>query len=267
MQWQITVDQQGSGDIVLQLPTADALKCEVIAEHTDTSATDAGRTLRWTYDFSLLDSGRVVLPPVTAYLRTPEGLQDSSSTSALLVDFSLVPADTSQPHRDISGIHVVARDIPWIWIAATAATVLAMAYYYRRYKKRRNTTATPATAPALSAAEIALRHLAELESRQLWQQGRTKEYYSELAIILRRFVESRYGIAALESTTDEIVLRMQRLVGSQESLPILKDMLAMADLVKFAKFAPREEEHTEILRKATSYVRTSESATAREEMR
>ena len=53
------------------------------------------------------------------------------------------------------------------------------------------------------------------------QQERIKDYYTELTGIVRSYVEERYGVPAMEQTTDELLtaLRLSSLPsGGQEQL-------------------------------------------------
>jgi len=77
--------------------------------------------------------------------------------------------------------------------------VIAVIYYLRKRKK-----AEPVfqirLKPQLLPHEIALSELEKLRLRKLWQEGRVKEYHSELTDILRRYFEKRFSIMAMEMT-------------------------------------------------------------------
>ena len=65
-----------------------------------------------------------------------------------------------------------------------------------------------------------------------------KEYYSQLANILRHYLESRFAVKAPEMTTEEFIARLRNdamLTGEQKEL--LRRFLQCADMVKFARFA------------------------------
>jgi hypothetical protein len=109
---------------------------------------------------------------------------------------------------------------------------------------------------------VALERLRSLQSEQLWQRGKIKEYHSGVTDILRLYIEGRFGFAALESTSEEILTS-----GPIKSLPedereALREILTRADLVKFAKFQPVNEEHERSLRLAVSFVESTWSRMA-----
>lgn len=91
---------------------------------------------------------------------------------------------------------------------------------------------------AIPPHEIALTKLAQLDKKQLWQQGDIKAFQSELTFILRAYLEGRYKVAALESTTYEIIRDLKKTDITTEQTNELKRILETADLVKFAKSEP-----------------------------
>ena len=70
------------------------------------------------------------------------------------------------------------------------------------------------------------------------RRGKIKEYYLQLSEILRNYLERRFQILAIESTTHEI---LRDLSGKEIDRPLrdlLKEVLEAADLAKFAKWNP-----------------------------
>ena len=102
--------------------------------------------------------------------------------------------------------------------------------------------------------ELALQQLEELEQQQMWQNGEVKGYHTALTYIVREYLENRYGIQALEQTTDEILAQLRvrdfDLALSQK----LGDVLQTADLVKFAKAQPTAEFHAQAMTYARSFI-------------
>ncbi len=86
---------------------------------------------------------------------------------------------------------------------------------------------------------IALGELESLKTKELWQHDLIKQYYSELSDILRNYIENRFNILAMESTTDEINLDLKDILESNDR-DLLNEFLSTADLVKFAKGTPGE---------------------------
>ena len=86
--------------------------------------------------------------------------------------------------------------------------------------------------------------LDNLAEKKLWQNGRDKEFHTELTEILRQYIEARFAVPAMEKTSDEILDELYELAESQKaSLANLKQILSIADLVKFAKYHPYADEN------------------------
>jgi hypothetical protein len=96
---------------------------------------------------------------------------------------------------------------------------------------------------------------------ELWQKGEVKEYYSRLSDITRRYIDNRYGISSPELTTDETVRMLQKAAvttGGQMSL--VKDLLSLSDMVKFAKYVPESGLHEKYHADAVRFVKETRVA-------
>ena len=83
-----------------------------------------------------------------------------------------------------------------------------------------------------------------MSEKKLWQNGRDKQYHTELTDILRQYIEQRFEVPAMEKTSDEILDELYELAETQKaSLANLKQILSIADLVKFAKYQPLADEN------------------------
>ena len=98
--------------------------------------------------------------------------------------------------------------------------------------------------PPYDRAKLALKKLDEshyLENHQI------KEYYSELTFAIRKYLDEKVYDKALESTTDELVTRLNLMKDgnqfdlSNETIKNIESILKRADLVKFAKSTPDVE--------------------------
>jgi hypothetical protein len=114
--------------------------------------------------------------------------------------------------------------------------------------------------------ELALEKLDKLQEEQLWQKGQIKDYYSVLTYIAREYLENRYKVPALESTTGEI---LRRLTGfpdiDQDLLNTLRQILTSSDMVKFAKAEPAATFHTEALEKTRQFITVTQAKPEEEE--
>ncbi|MGH7197178.1 MAG: hypothetical protein ACREH5_00320 [Candidatus Omnitrophota bacterium] len=90
----------------------------------------------------------------------------------------------------------------------------------------------------MPAHQRAMLELERLQKKGLTQAGRVKEHYSELADILRRYLERRFEAQTLEMTSFEILTLFKEKKLERSLLDKMEELLRNADLVKFAKYAP-----------------------------
>jgi hypothetical protein len=119
------------------------------------------------------------------------------------------------------------------------AVLASLIYMFTRL--RRKTKEEKIELPKEPAHVIAIRALEELHNRKLWQNHKYKEYYTILSDILREYLFRRYGVAAMEMTTDEIVVALRELVLTDKQRGDVAELLRESDLVKFAKHIPEED--------------------------
>lgn len=120
--------------------------------------------------------------------------------------------------------------------AAFMAAVVAAVWWLRGRRRRRIEAARPAEPPHVEA----IKALEALHGQKLWQSGRHKLYYTALTDILRRYMEGRWGIAAMEMTSGEIV---DASAAAGIEIARVRPVLRCADLVKFAKRIPAAAEN------------------------
>ena len=144
-----------------------------------------------------------------------------------------------------------------------AALLFALRYHLSKRGKHLSDLFKPAP-PAPPHVE-AIRALEGLHNQKLWQNNKHKAYYSGLTDILRRYLAGRYGIGALEMTSDEIIDAVRPLDLPRKSAMELTALLREADLVKFAKATPEAEQNEADYLKAYYFVEETKVAETEEE--
>ncbi|HUW92203.1 MAG TPA: hypothetical protein VMV74_03485 [Bacteroidales bacterium] len=212
------------------------------------SMPDGNRAIIDDYVITSFEAGTYAIPPFYAEVASGDSIRRFySDYSDLLVKRpEITPSDTTDVIFDIIAPRkapLTFRDIvPYIILAGLMILIVwLLARYLPRNPIRRMMKQAP---PAEPSHLIALRELGKLKDEQLWQKGEIKEYYSRLSEILRRYIDGRYGISSPELTTDETVRMLQRAVVLQQSeMTMIKEILSLSDMVKFAKYLPQEEIH------------------------
>ena len=127
-------------------------------------------------------------------------------------------------------------------IAALAAIIFGLTKFSRRVREYR-----------MSPIERAMAELQRLLSRNLPGRGLYKEFYIELTMVVRRYIERTHGIRAPEQTTQEfLAAAAHQSTFTAEVLAQLRTFLESADLVKFAG----QEATTAMTDDATAKART-----------
>jgi len=223
------------GQTFSPLETVEAFK-------TDTTVRDRRMTLLKTYALTQFDSGVYLLPTQRIEVDGKGYFTDS-----LLVGVATVPVDTTtQKMYDIKPmLEVEGRSWAWLKWAGWLAAVLLVAgglYYWFFLRKK---PLTPQEEEALLPPfERAMRELKRLEESRYLIQDEFKQYYTELTGIVRSYLEEEVHISALESTTGELITKLEMLRDAgqlklePDTLRQFRRILETADLVKFAKSKP-----------------------------
>ncbi|MEL6925749.1 MAG: RDD family protein, partial [Bacteroidota bacterium] len=209
------------------------------------------------------DSGRYYVPQVPVKLAI-NGAVESFITNEIPIEVRTIETDTTflAPNKDI-----IEEPFSWTELIPYAVGLLilaalgGLAWYFLRQQQQEE---LPEEIPVIRrpAHAIALEKLEALKTAKLWQQGEVKAYQSELTYIVREYLENRFKVQALESTTDEILRELRKVDLPEGSAEKLSNMLQQADMVKFAKADPPLDVHDRLWDEADAFVRQSKSETA-----
>ncbi len=137
-------------------------------------------------------------------------------------------------------------------LVVLVALLVALDRYLKARGRRLGDLFKPA--PPQPPHVIAIAALEALHHQKLWQNNKHKLYYSLLTEILRTYIDGRWGISAMEMTSDEIIAAMRSVELPDKARMDLTAILRDADLVKFAKFAPEAEQNENDYQKAYYFV-------------
>lgn len=200
------------------------------------------------YKITSFDSALYFIPPMPFVCG-----EDTQYTNPLTIKVVDVPVDTTQMAiTDIKNVYeppfnwpLFIRVVLYVLIGLLCGWLIY--YLVRKYRKKDVVAEPKEVVDPRKAHEIALEELDKLKEAKLWQQNKVKEYYTQLTEIIRQYLKRRYDIDALESTTDEVLAEVKALHLSEDKacvLTDLKNVLGLADLVKFAKYVPIEHDNT-----------------------
>ena len=210
----------------------------------ETDSIDYSGKLNLTKKYALtqFDAGNYTIPKQKISINNQLFLTDSSSVSVRDVEVDTLKQKLYHI-KPITQVEKIAT-YDWLWqllfiLGALAAILVAIL----RAQKKRKLAADNKKLPPYDRALLALDNL---EKSQYLLKEEYKEYYSELTNIVRQYLEEEVHIAALESTTDQLIEKLELLTASgtlsleEDILIQFKQILQTADLVKFAKSTPKE---------------------------
>ncbi|MCK5595321.1 hypothetical protein KAI19_04005 [bacterium] len=144
--------------------------------------------------------------------------------------------------RDIEGpVSFPEKWTAYLIIIAAVAFVLLIVWLLKLFLKKKKKSKEVLLRK--SAHELAYEMLENLKRKDLVKQRKVKQYYVELSLIVRHYLENRFDIRAPEMTTEEFLLEIKEfkeLFGKRRNF--LKEFLSHCDMVKFAKYGPSESE-------------------------
>lgn len=128
--------------------------------------------------------------------------------------------------------------------------VLIVMFYIRKNKKEIETTPLP----TISLKDEFLEKLKKVNEKSLWQNGKVKEYHTEVTFTIRLYITKRYKINALELTSTQIASSLKVELFQEDLKQKMTFLLSLADMVKFAKEKPSSEENERILMIAEEFI-------------
>jgi len=253
----------GAGDPIISWPTiGDTLSAhvEVVADSgVDTLAVRdmAGAFVQQrALHLTSFDTGYWAIPP---FRFTMNGAV--METKPMLLQVQGVTLDSTLAARDIKAIHELPFSLGyWVrehvkWIAAGAGVLaLAALILWLLLRKRAAIPAKEVPAIELPLHQRTINALHALEKQRLWQNGEHKAYHSRITDLVRGYIEERYRVPALESTTDELLQELRVSALSADQRGQLGNMLRLADMVKFAKALPSPIENEQMMSGALRFV-------------
>jgi hypothetical protein len=124
------------------------------------------------------------------------------------------------------------------------ALLVAAYFVFRKYFTKKNIGEKKKRQPDLPAYVIAINKLDKVKEEKIWHKNRSKEYHTIITDIIREYIERTFDINSMEMTSEEILEQLRYLKFEQKGAYIsLEQILHLADLVKFAKFEPKPDEH------------------------
>ncbi|MBB3187155.1 hypothetical protein [Microbacter margulisiae] len=219
-----------------------------VVARTKPDTTDLGHgriQVRQVYTITSFDTALYYIPPYDFI-----NGKDTFKTTPLGFKVLTYSIDTTrQSIFDIK--HIIMPPFDWIHLWEIVFLILLIllllilgGYYLWKRVLKKPIPFIKVPERILSPYEAAIEALNEISHKKIWQQGREKEYYTQLTDALRNYIEGRFNIPALEMTSSDLLDETKYF---QKEYPAaydsLKKVLQVSDLVKFAKWHPMPDEN------------------------
>jgi hypothetical protein len=145
----------------------------------------------------------------------------------------------------------------WWAILLFLAIIATLVYFLAFYKKGRKPTFFKVK-PDEPAHVIALEKLESIRKEKIWSRGQIKEFHVQVTDVIREYLENRFGIQAIEMTSSEILDITSCTTGINDTDQMkLRQILEIADAVKFAKYQALQNENDLSLRNSFEFVEST----------
>lgn len=259
-QTQIRLEVAADKNQPLQIPViTDTLMNGVeVLDISKIDTTDLGNDriqLKYRYLITSFNSSLYLLPPFKVIAG-----EDTVYSEALALNVSTLPVDTvSKQFYDIKSI--IQPKFVWtdylslaIGIILGLILIAAIIFIVYRLANSKPILFFNREKPYIPPHVHAIQGLDRVKSQKLWQMGKVKEYHSDVTDILRKYIGDRFDIPALEMTSGEVLDKIKEYSDADTSYDSLKQILILADFVKFAKYNPLFDENELSLMNAYLFV-------------
>ncbi len=225
----------------------------------DTLDRDAGSTtLMQTLRVTSWEEGYIPIPAFEfTFISDNDTIHFESK--ATLLEVQTVEVDMTDRYRDIRPLFKFPRTfreiLPYLLAAIGLLIIVVLIILFLKKRKKPLKEPTIWEKPEVPAHIAAISSLETLRQKELWQKGHIKAYHSELTTILRKYLYKRFHLDAIEMTTREIVQKLPAYIENTALQSDFKNIFELADMVKFAKFNPEDNDHEKVLEKALEFVK------------
>lgn len=241
------ISVQAPADAAVVFPEGQTFGAlEMVKTNPTDTLKEAGKfRLEKAYYLTQFDEGKYTIPQQKIQISHKDFYTDS-----LLVEVHNVAIDTlKQPLYDAKPIAEVTSPSSshlWLWIVLGIVALLLTAATLYFFVFRKKKLSAEEERKKLPPFERAIQDLKDLQNSKYLIESQHKAYYTRLTDIVKEYLEDEVHILAKESTTDELLAKINdlqqtgKLHLSAETISNLKRVLQNADLVKFAKSKPSD---------------------------
>ena len=149
-----------------------------------------------------------------------------------------------QSLRDIKPPLEVPQNLLPYFIGGTVVlgSIIILVWYYIQKRRQPVPVPVPNADDTPLAHEVAYEKLAAIEASGWLKRGDMETYHTQIAYVLRQYIDTRYQIPALALTTTGLLQAMVRAKIATSCIERTQQLLTNCDMVKFATYQPELSE-------------------------
>ncbi|MFN4180215.1 MAG: BatD family protein [Armatimonadota bacterium] len=212
------------------------------------------------WDIAAYQLGKLTIPPMSITCET-EGRQTLVRTNPVDIEvIPLAPPDAKEPRPAKAPMPYplsplsIALLLLGFFVTLAVVWLIGKAVWWgiqTAWSSWQKATSKPPLPPHLLALQTIER------AEQLYRQGEIERSFILLSFGLRRYLRDRFQVPALELPTWHLLSMLQNQL-TREQQRILHHTLILSDLIKFARYNPKETEAVSLFSSAKHLVQTTQ---------
>tara|TARA_B100000900_G_scaffold245955_1_gene209149 strand:- start:2326 stop:3969 length:1644 start_codon:yes stop_codon:yes gene_type:complete len=223
---------------------------ELISESkVDTLKQNSGFRLSKKYGIISFEDGEFIIPKLKIQIGDKQLMTDSKKITVNMVEVDTTKQglyDIKPSYEKFSKFEILKLKLKenYLLIFVVISILISLLYFRSKIFSFFNPLLN--IKPSLRPIELLKSRMIDLEKENVDSPDEIKLFYSKLTFSLRSFFEKEVYDKALESTTSQLIIRLNSIVGlkpfsiSKKSINKLEEVFKRADLVKFAKLLPEK---------------------------
>jgi hypothetical protein len=219
------------------------------------------------WDIAAYQLGKLTIPPLPVTCEM-EGRKTLVRTNPVDIEIiPLAPPDAKEPRPAKAPMPYPLSPLSLMLLLFGVLFTLAAVWLFGKallwaiqtaWSSWQKATEKPPLPPHLLALQTIDR------AEQLYRQGEVERSFVLLSFGLRRYLRDRFQVPALELPTWNLVLLLRNHLTREQQIS-LQRTLALSDLIKFARYNPKEQEAMKLFADARQLVQATQIAETQQE--
>lgn len=220
---------------------------EILESKLDTVALNDGKRYSITQEYTVtsFDTTLYVIPPFEVRVDSTSYFSQELALAVYTFPVDTVNVESFFGPKDIWQVPLEWQDVKHsvYYSILLVLFVAALVWVIISYRNNKPIIRIIKIKPKIPAHIVAINELNSIKNESDWRtSGNYKEFYIAITDALRHYLNERFGFNATEMTSDEILDNLKQHID-KDAVKELREILATADLAKFAKYKPMMNEN------------------------